>query len=175
MSFKFINKNLLVLTLLYLCFAQGTSYAQKYKWMSIGSLQDWYSEIGCEREEGIPHPKFGKVDQQTGWQWPADHDLMDCQAWKGLWIGAKNFKDAKGNTFAYKVVHAGPRVSGAGEFFPVKFYMKSKFPTPVVTVEGNNSIGINDAVVDSVDPTMFADREIVNVVNTAMGLTMTRR
>ncbi|MDP4191533.1 MAG: sialidase family protein, partial [Bacteroidota bacterium] len=145
------------------------------KWMSIGSLQDWYSPMGCEPEETMIHPILKKVDQQTGWQWPADHDLMDCQAWKGLWIGAKNFTDETSGHFPYKVVHVGPRVSGIGEFFPTKFYIKSKYPKPLVTVNGKPSYSPNDAVVDSVDPTMLADREIVNVVSTQLGLTMTRR
>lgn len=175
MSCNLINKKIFVLILLFLLYAGGASFAQKYKWMSVGSLQDWYSSIGGEREEGITDPQTGSLQQQTGWQWPADHKFMDSKAMSGLWIGAKNFTDKAGNNFPAKVVHVGPRVSGSGEFFPIKFFMKSKYPKPAITVEGNNSISLNDADVDVVDPTMAADREIVSVSNTQLGLTVTRR
>lgn len=174
MSFN-INKKVLFFSLLLLLCAQSSTYAQKYKWMSVGSLQDWYSSMGSEREEGITDPQTGGLSQQTGWQWPADHKFMDGKAMMGLWLGVKNFTDKTGNKWDYKVVHVGPRVSGAGEFIPVKFYMKSKYPVTGVTVEGMNSKSINEAEVDSVDPNMLADREIVSVCNTQLGLTVTRR
>lgn len=157
----------------------GSSFLSPYnhssRWLSIGSLQDWYSPIGSEREEGIANPQTGALTLQTGWQWPADHMFMDLQNWKGLWLGAKNFTDRDGYKWENKVVHAGPRVPGTGELYPVLFYMKSKYPKPVVEVDGKVSSGMNDSPVDIIDPSLTADREIVNVCNTQLGLTMTRR
>jgi len=138
------------------------------KWMAVGSLQSWYSNMGCEIEEGRV-----KV-QQDGLQWPAIYPYQDMEAAKGLWIGVKNYTDAEGRFYPAKVVHVGPRVSGVGEFFPLEFKTISRFDPPKVFVDGNLSYSKpNDN--DAVDPALKADRMIYNVVNTSIGLTMTRK
>jgi len=124
--------------------------------------------MGCEIEEGRV-----KI-QQDGLRWPAIYPRQDMEAAKALWIGVKNYKDAGGRNYEYKVVHVGPRVTGAGEFFPVKFEMISRFEPPTVYVDGNQSIGVT-VENNSVDPTLICDRMIVNVVNTSIGITMTRK
>lgn len=149
----------------------STAYSQyAVKWMSVGSLNNWYSEIGSEIEEG-----FVK-EQQYGLQWPALYAYQDIQAAKGFWIGATNFTNPADpqSPYAYKVVHVGPRVTGGGEFFPMGFKMTSKFEPPTVFVDGDLSI---DKSVDNdkVDPNLFADRIILNTVNTQLGITETRR
>ncbi len=141
----------------------------RVKWMSVGSLHNWYSSMGSEREVG----RRGLVaDQQDGIQWPAIHRYQDSQAAKALWIAVNPYTYTDGSIGPY-VVHVGPRVSGVGEFFPVKFEMVSKFKPPEVIVDGNLSEG-KPVDNDRVDPTIKADRMIVNVVNTAAGITMTR-
>jgi len=147
----------------------SAAFAQfEVKWMAVGSLHSWYSSVGSEIEEGRV-----KV-QQDGLQWPAIHPYQDMEAAKGFWIGAANFTDEKGASYPHKVVHVGPRVSGSREFFPIKFEMVSKFAPPEVSVDGALSF---EKPVDnnSVDPAMKADRMIVNVVNTQLGITMTRK
>lgn len=141
--------------------------AEQKAWMSVGAINNWYSNYGSEREEGWV------AQQQYGLQWPALYDHQDMQAAKALWIGTTNFTDAKG-TYAHKVVHVGPRVTGAGEFFPVKFDMVSKYTPTAVKVDETATYG---KLVDShpVDKTLPYDRVITNVVNTALGLTMTRK
>ncbi len=138
------------------------------RWMAVGSLHNWYSSIGSEIEHG-----FMKV-QQYGMQWPAIYQYQDMQAAKALWIGCRNFTDQNGLFFPYKVVHVGPRVSGGGEFFPIKMEMVSRFEPPVVFVDGALSY---EKPVDNnrVDPSMKADRMIINVTNCQLGITMTRR
>jgi hypothetical protein len=136
--------------------------------MSVGSLHNWYSEIGSEIEEGFV------LEQQYGMQWPALYARQDMQAAKGFWIGAENFTDQLGKVWPYKVVHVGPRVSGANEFFPQSFVMTSKFDPPFVTVDGDPSID-KDVVNDEVDPGLFADRLIENKINTQLGVSITRR
>ncbi len=153
-----------------LCAAATDSFAQyQLKFMSAGSLHSWYSAIGCEIEVGGP-----VGTQQDGLQWPAIHPYQDAQAAKGMWIGAVNFTDETGTNYPYKVVHVGPRVNGANEFFPIEFKMVSRFAPPEVTVDGEASF---DKPVDNdeVDPTMKADRMIINVVNSGLGITMTRK
>jgi hypothetical protein len=160
------------LSVLLILFGFSTSVYPQYaiKWMSAGSLHNWYSEIGSEIEEG-----FVK-EQQYGLQWPAIHSRQDIQAAKSLWIGTTNFLNPaeSGTPYDHKVVHVGPRVTGAGEFFPQGFKMTSQFEPPLVFVDNDLSI---DKSVDNnaVDPSLFADRVIVNNVNTQIGISMTRR
>lgn len=157
------------LVLLLTCTAASSHAQQVVKWMAAGSLQNWFSSMGCEIEVG----RSSAADQQDGLQWPAWYQKQDCQAAKGLWIGTNNYKDATGTTWTHKVVHVGPRVRGTGEFIPVEFKMISKFAPPDVSVDGTTSEG-NPTENDAVDPTIAPDREIVNVVNTAIGITMKR-
>lgn len=141
-----------------------------YKWMSAGALHNWFSEAGCEIEEG----RSSDASQQDGLQWPAIFAYQDCQAAKGLWMGARNFTDEKGDDYSYKVVHVGPRTSGVGEVFPVDFRMISKFPQPIVTVDGVVST-LKPVDIDEIDENMPWDRMIINTVNSQLGLTMTRK
>jgi hypothetical protein len=141
--------------------------AQNSKWMSVGSLHNWYSEYGCEIEEGRV-----KV-QQDGLRWPAIYKYQDAQAAKGLWIGTTNYTEPAG-IFSHKVVHVGPRVQGIGEFFPVRFKMISKYEPTQVFVNGNLSYGTS-VENDSIDPNLKYDRVIDNIAHTSIGLTMQRK
>ena len=165
---KFINL-LFILSFFALSNTAFSQYA--YKWMSVGSLHNYFSEIGSEIEEGIQKNK-----QQNGLQWPAIYANQDIQCAKALWIGCTNFSSPGDPQSPYnvKVVHVGPRVSGAGEFFPQEFKMISKFDAPQVFVDGD--LSYNKSVeIDEVDPNLIADRMIVNTVNTQIGITMTRK
>ena len=164
-----INKYLIIMLGSILFILPDQVFAQyNIKWMAAGSLQSWFSEIGSEIEEGRV-----KV-QQDGMQWPAIYQYQDGEAARGFWIGATNFTDQTGKNFPYKVVHVGPRVTGANEFFPVEFKMISKFDPPVVSVDGLTSYN-NPTDNDEVDPNIKADRMIIDSVNTAIGITMTRK
>jgi len=167
---KFCNKKIFLTVLVGLIFFALSKqvYAQyDYKWMNIGSLQSYYTASGSEIEEGRV-----KI-QEDGLQWPGFYNNQDMAAAKGLWIGVKNFKDASGN-YPYRVVHVGPRVSGAGEFFPVSMKLLSKDDPTAVSVDDNPTM-IKNVEVDKVDPTLPFERVIQNKVNTLIGLTMDRR
>ena len=57
-------------------FAQGQT-----RWIRVGELQDWFSQLGCEWEVG----RRGSVaDQQDGLQWPARFPDQDSKAAKAL-------------------------------------------------------------------------------------------
>jgi hypothetical protein len=141
--------------------------AQNSKWMSVGSLHNWYSEYGCEIEEGRV-----KV-QQDGLRWPAIYQYQDAQAAKAFWIGTTNYTDA-GGFYPHKVVHVGPRVQGISEFFPVRFKMISKYEPTQVFVSGDLSYGTS-VENDSIDPNLKYDRVIDNITHTAIGITMQRK
>jgi hypothetical protein len=165
----YVNHTLAILIIVSI-FGISEVNAQSYKWMAIGSLHNWFSEMGCEIEVG----RTSGVSQQDGLQWPAILRKQDSQCAKGLWLGAKNFTDETGFPFNYKVVHVGPRVSGTGEVFPENFEMISKFEPPKVFVDGLDSYG-KSVVNDDVDANIDVDRMIYNVVNTQLGITMERK
>ena len=140
------------------------------KWLSAGSLHNWYSEIGSECEA------CGFVGrQQDGLRWPGIYRLTDMQAAKGLWIGAINVTDDLGTSYNRRVVHSGPRVSGGGEFFPLRFELISRLPLTSVFVDGAITEPEAAMVADNTDPSMDADVMIINEANTLLGITMERK
>lgn len=159
-----------LITLFLLGLVPQAARAQGYEtqWISIGSLQNWYANMGSEIEEG----RVKK--QQDGLQWEAIYANQDMQAAKGLWIGAVNFRDPDGTVYPHKVIGVGPRYDGKNVFTPTLFELVSKMAPPSVTVDGVNTTG---RLVDikRVDPTIPGDRMIVNEVTTALGLKMTRK
>lgn len=140
------------------------------KWLSAGSLHNWYSEVGNECEE------CGFVrEQQDGLRWPGIYRRRDSQAAKGLWIGATNVQDDIGGSWDVRVVHVGPRVSGGGEFFPTRFELVTKRELPPVFVDGALSEPEASMVVDRVDPDQLPDAMIIQESNTLLGITLERR
>jgi hypothetical protein len=161
----------LVATLLALVDVQAQFEA---RFMAVGSLHSWFANTGCEIEEGRIRP-----GQQDGLQWPAIYRYQDMEAAKGFWIGCKNFTDPTGTNYEKKVIHIGPRVKGVGAgpdggFFPTRFETISQVDPPTVYVDGAISEGKSLDNTD-VDPTMKADRMIINEANTSIGLKMTRK
>ena len=155
----------LTATILFVFFAN----AQETKWMQIGSLHGWFADRGSEIE-------VGRVNvQQDGTRWPAFYQKQDCQAAKGIWIGCQNFTDEKGNTYPAKVICCGTRAWGDGEFYPVYFKMATRFPATKVYVDGTMSTYIQNYVDFDPDPKLPADRVLTNIVNTSMGIQMTRK
>lgn len=139
------------------------------RWMAVGSLNHWFAATGHEIEEG-------RVSvQQDGLQWPAYFKYQDVEAASGLWLGVTNWTDQTGTNWLQKVVHVGPRVNGLGEFFPVTFKTVSRFDPPAVFADGNATTGGAPLSSTTVDPTLKCDRMIINTVNTAIGVTMTRK
>ena len=161
------------LAFLVLSLAGGLNKAQAQfsnKWLSAGSLHNWYSEIGSECE-GCGFVRT----QQDGMRWPGIYRFTDMQAAKSLWIAAANVTDEIGTTYPSRVVHAGPRVSGSGEFFPLRFEMISRRDPPAVFVDGALSAPEAEMANDNVDPDQIPDVMIVNEANTLLGITMERK
>ncbi len=166
---KFSKSFLTVFTLLLILGSMDVNAQFKNKWMSVGSLHSWYSEIGSELEE----QGFVKT-QQEGLAYPAIYRYQDMVAMKGHWIGAANFTDPKGDFYPVKVVAIGPRNPQFWAAFPEKFELISKYDAPIVNVDGNVSYE-KDVSIDRIDPTLKADRMLDNVVHTQLGLTMNRK
>lgn len=138
-------------------------YSQaEFRWMSVGSLHNWYSNYGSEIEQG-----FGQ-EQQYGMRWPALYPRQDVQAMKGFWIGYDDNGQAR-------VVHVGPRVSGQNEFFPVLFKSIRRFDVPDLKAKGQSSLLGSVESPDEIDPNIPFDQMIINTVHTKIGITMTRK
>lgn len=170
-----------ILTVLLLSFPVQNSFAAAAKWIKIGSLHNFYQEHGCEPEED-----FGD-EQQFGLRWPAFHPRQDCQAARGFWIACKNYNDPiAGVQFSHKVAHCGPRPRPSieqDEMMPVPFaesetglLMYGRIPHPQVFVDGEPSSDLDyDDIVEIIDPSLKADRLLVNVINSSIGISMTRK
>ncbi|MEO9886445.1 MAG: T9SS type A sorting domain-containing protein [Balneola sp.] len=165
MQIKFLQ-TLIIFIVLMMCSITVNAQVE-YRWLAAGSFHNFYSNFGSEIEQGFI------TEQQGGWQWPAIYPNQDAQAMKGFWLGADNFTDENGVNYPKRVVHVGPRVLGADEFFPVEFKTISKFPAPEVVVDGLVSFDKN-VENDEIDPNMEEDRKIVTTVNSLLGITVQR-
>ncbi|MEA1985898.1 MAG: hypothetical protein U9N76_00235, partial [Candidatus Marinimicrobia bacterium] len=147
--------------------------ADETAWIAIGSLHDWFSSAGCEKEIG----RTGRGSQLDGLKWPAFYKQKDIKAAKALWIGTADYADPlSGLTYDHKVVVAGPRkIDELSGFIPQEFTLKGRVEHPTVLVDG--TIASNLGIVESlgkIDYGLKCDRLLYNKVNTATGITMER-
>ncbi len=136
------------------------------RYVRIGSLQTHFNAYGSERAWNNSY--------YEGLIWPADYLKQDNAVIKRAWIATKDFIDPQGQSwevFGLTITLGSVDVS----LFPMQLKQIAKFPPPVVLVDGNNVTAPYAGDVDEVDPTLVADREVIMVVNTMIGLTMTRR
>ena len=132
----------------------------------VGTFQNHFTAYGSERA--------WTGSYYAGMIWPADYDLTDNAVIKRAWIACDDFADARGiNWDKYGIYFAADDVGRT--LFPVRLDQSAKFKTPTVYVDGNDLNALYAKDVDSYNPDQIADRVVTNVVNTSMGLTMTRR
>ena len=137
------------------------------RYARVGSLQSLFSAYGSERA-------WNNVYYE-GLVWPADYPLSDNAVIKRAWIACENFTDAQSHPWQnYGVYFAGDAYVDIS-LFPMELKETAKFQPPTVTVDGINISAVYLRDIDDYDPNQIADRIITNVVNTSMGLTMTRR
>ena len=136
------------------------------RYVRTGSLQNFFSAYGSERA-------WNNVYYE-GLIWPADYFKQDNAVIKRAWIAAKDFIDPKGESWE---VYGTAITLGYVDLslFPMELKQTAKFALPAVYVDGNNITAPYLGDVDAVDPTQIPDRVISNVINTSLGLTMTRR
>ncbi|RKY48402.1 MAG: hypothetical protein DRP91_06035 [Candidatus Neomarinimicrobiota bacterium] len=146
--------------------------AQEYRWLKIGSLHSWFSNYGAEIEIKGPNRA-----QEDGLRWPALFRYTDCLVAKALWIGTTDYYDRVTDiTYPYKVIVVGPRAEDPkNQFIPVRFVMYGKYNHPEVYVDGIPATSNSNDIVDSVDASLKADRMIINVLHTYLGITVTRK
>ncbi|RMH60349.1 MAG: fibronectin [Calditrichaeota bacterium] len=131
-----------------------------------GALQSHFTAYGSERA--------WTGSYYAGMIWPADYDLQDNAVIKRSWLACDNFTDARGIHFdKYGIYFALDDVGRT--LFPMRLDQSAKSELPTVYVDGNDINSIYNRDIDRYDPDQIADRIVTNVVNTSMGLTMTRR
>jgi hypothetical protein len=134
------------------------------KTLFIGELQNFYHAGGAKVHVGGCHGLAS-----PGW-WRRTCNTPG----NGLNLGTKNFTDDNGRDWDHMVSHIGYRANGVGEMFPQKLEMISRFEPPEVFVDGMKTFTY-PIFYERVDPDMAADAMVENVVNSEIGLTMTRK
>ncbi len=135
-------------------------------WLDIGDYHNVYSEGGARQEEapGIP----------PGMNYPA-YLQGSSHGWaRGFWIGTQNWTDENGQNYPYYVARIGPREPGVEFTSAVDARIISRYEDTEVFVDG--ALGFDKlAIVDEVDPSIPADRMLINQFNLDVGVTTTRR
>ncbi len=147
-----------------------SSYAQidgsQKCYVRVGSLQSHFSAYGSERAWNNTY--------YEGLIWPADYPFQDNAVIKRSWAAVRDFKDKNGAHWSHYGVLYTLDAEGVG-LFPMELKQSSKFKPPDVFVDGNDLKVIFAGEIDTIDANQIADRIITNVVNSSMGLTMTRK
>jgi len=160
---KYTANLLMIITIISSSYAQVSETETRY--FRIGSLQSHISAYGSERAWNNSY--------YEGLRWPADYLKQDNSVIKRAWISVRDFTDANGQHWDYWGTGINTYYVKLG-IFPVSIKQYAKFETPAIFVDGNNLVAAFASDVDEVDPNLPCDRKIVNVVNTAIGITMTQ-
>ncbi len=132
--------------------------------LNVGELQNYYHSGGTKVHVGGCH----------GMAYPS-WNYRECgQTGSAKWWATSDFEDENGQTWAHKISHIGYRATGAGEVFPQQLETISKLePEPQVFVDGLQSFKYPTNYT-GYDSGMNADAKVVNVINTEVGITLTR-
>ena len=136
------------------------------RYIRIGSLQSKFTAIGSERA-------WNNVYYE-GLTWPSDYLYQDNAVIERTFIGSQNFTDSKGQHWDYYCNHISTAFAGV-TIFPMELKETAKFDNPTIYVDGINVSAPYSGDIDSIDANQIADRIVTNVVNTSMGITITRR
>lgn len=160
--------SIIFLTFLLLLIAQtwGQVAASQTRYVRVGSLQSHFSAYGSERAWNNSY--------YEGLIWPADYNFQDNAVIKRAWTGVRDFTDKTGVHWNHYGVYYTAGAEGIG-IYPMELSQTAKFEDPKVYVDGNDLKIIYLGEVDEINPDQVADRIVTNVVNTSLGLTMTRR
>ena len=136
------------------------------RYVKVGELQSHFSAYGSERAWNNTY--------YEGMIWPADYLYQDNAVIKRSWMACKNFTDKDDHDWGHFGLYIALADVG-NSIYPTQLYQIAKFMPPTVYVDGVDINSFYNAEIDSVDPSIEADRMIVNEINTSMGLTMERR
>jgi hypothetical protein len=136
------------------------------RYVRVGSLQSRFTAYGSERAWNDVY--------YEGLTWPSDYNNQDNSVIERQWIACQDFTDSKGQhweDYGVSFVQANAGLS----LFPMVHKQTAKIDLPTVYVDGTDINAPYKGEIDEVDPNQIPDRIVTNVVNTSMGVTMTRR
>ena len=136
------------------------------RYVKVGTLQSYFSAWGSERA-------WNNIFYE-GLRWPADYPYQDNSVIKRSWIALKDFEDESGYHWDHYGLYFALDYTGQS-IFPMELKQSAKFLPPTVYVDGIDVNAVSADIIDEVDPDQKADRIITNIVNTSIGLTMTRK
>ncbi len=135
------------------------------RYIRLGSLQSHFTAYGSERAWNNTY--------YEGLIWPAQYPEQDNAVIKRYWIACEDFDDPSGRNWEHYGVYVTANTEGIG-VFPMELKQSTRFMPPSVYVDGNDLKAIFNSDIDTLNTDQIPDRIVTNVVNTSMGLTMTR-
>ncbi len=147
-----------------IAFSQVPGSQEQY--IRIGSLQSHFTAYGAERAWNNSY--------YQGLQWPADYLLTDNAVIERSWVAVQNFTDVNGRVWENFGTYFVKDYVGLS-LFPIEHKQTAKFELPDVYVDGDNINAPFKGDVDEIVPDQLADRVITNIVNTSLGLTISRK
>ncbi len=136
------------------------------RYIAVGSLQSRFTAYGSERAWNDVY--------YEGLTWPSDYANQDNSVIERQWIGCQNFTDSKSQQWENYCISFTQAYAGSS-LFPMEHKQTAKFDLPTVYVDGTDINEPYRGEIDKIDPNQIPDRIVTNVVNTSMGVTMTRR
>ncbi len=156
----------LIVVLMFFSIANSQVSGSKQQHIRVGSLQSHFTAYGAERAWNNSY--------YQGLQWPADYPFQDNSVIERSWVAVQDFSDEEGRLWPnYALYHLLDYVGLS--IFPIEHKQTAKFTIPDVYVDGTNINAPFKSDIDDVDPTQIADRIISNIINTSMGLTVSRK
>jgi hypothetical protein len=156
----------LVISVVMVTISSGQVSETAKRFVRVGTLQSHFSAYGSERAWNNSY--------YEGLIWPADYSYQDNAVIKRFWLSCKDFTAADGYQFSRYGLYVALNYTGIS-LFPMELKQTAKFASPSIYVDGENLTAIYAEAVDEIDSDQIPDRIITNVVNTSMGLTMTRK
>lgn len=152
--------------LLGVSFASAQVPETQMRYVRVGTLQSRFTAYGSERAWNNSY--------YEGMVWPADYSQTDNAVIERQWIGTADFTDSKSqhwDNYCVSFIAAFANNS----VFPIANMQTAKVDLPVVYVDGTDINAPYRGDIDVIDPNQVPDRIVTNIVNTSMGVTMTRR
>ncbi|MEZ4700893.1 MAG: hypothetical protein R2834_11225 [Rhodothermales bacterium] len=173
MTIRILRLSALVMACLVVCAPDDAGAQFRVTWMDIGEMHSFYSEAGAHSEG---------VSGNRSLEWPAILRGSAHYRAKAYWIGLKNWTDATGRTWDYRVARIGLRAHGHATYIPIETRLVARFEDTDVVVDGvpsyvHNSPSTFDkiTILDEVDPELPADRVLYQRYRSILGIETERR
>ncbi|MCK5816742.1 MAG: hypothetical protein KAH15_01935, partial [Candidatus Marinimicrobia bacterium] len=136
-------------------------------WIKIGALQSPFDAWGAERGWDANRSLY------EGLQWPAWYDRTDNFVIDRQFMACRNFTNKNGEVQPYQSSKFSTGAS-ANQIVPQSLSQTGRYPYTAISVDGLTQY-VDDYINGQYHDDTKADRVVTNVLNTALGLQMTRK